>query len=145
MWNLRDTTPHPKPHINVCWTTTQSSDTYEPVRWHTPANYLQGTASNTSLQPLDSIHNISWDWYITMTSYWVRLRLESPASRLFIQPLNQAQIKENIKFRVTGLCSLNSPVTGESPIQRASNAENVSIWWSHDVTGAFCTNAVSST
>ena len=27
----------------------------------------------------------------------------------------------------------NSPVTGEFPAQRASNAENVSIWWCHHV------------
>ena len=33
------------------------------------------------------------------------------------------------KVRVTGLCEGNSPVTGESPAQRASNAENFSIWW----------------
>ena len=32
---------------------------------------------------------------------------------------------------VTGLCEGNSPVTGEFPTQRASNAENVSIWWRH--------------
>ena len=31
------------------------------------------------------------------------------------------------KLRVTGLCEGNSPVTGEFPAQRASNAENVSI------------------
>ena len=34
-------------------------------------------------------------------------------------------------LRVTGLCEWNSPVTGEFPAQRASNAENVSIWWRH--------------
>ena len=34
-------------------------------------------------------------------------------------------------LRVTGLCVGNSPVTGEFPAQRASNAENVSIWWRH--------------
>ena len=34
---------------------------------------------------------------ITMTSQWARLRLKSPASRLFAQALIQAQIKENIK------------------------------------------------
>ena len=28
------------------------------------------------------------------------------------------------KLRVTGLCEGNSPVTGEFPAQRASNAEN---------------------
>ena len=32
------------------------------------------------------------------------------------------------KLRVTGLCVGNSPVTSEFPAQRASNAENVSIW-----------------
>ena len=32
------------------------------------------------------------------------------------------------KLRVTGLCEGNSPVTGEFPVQRASDAENVPIW-----------------
>ena len=45
----------------------------------------------------------------------------------------QAQIEENIKLRVTGLYAGNSPVTGEFPAQMASNAENVSIWWSHHI------------
>ena len=39
--------------------------------------------------------------------------------------------KKTPKPRVTGLCEGNSPVTGEFPAQRASNAENVSIWWRH--------------
>ena len=39
--------------------------------------------------------------------------------------------KETSKRRVTGLCARNSPGTGEFPAQRASNAENVSIWWRH--------------
>ena len=37
------------------------------------------------------------------------------------------------KVRVTGLCAVNSPVTGEFPAQMASNAENVSISWRHHV------------
>ena len=37
------------------------------------------------------------------------------------------------KLRVTGLCEGNSPVTGEFPAQKASNAENVHIWWRHHV------------
>ena len=37
--------------------------------------------------------------------------------------------KEISKLCVTGLCEGNSPVTGEFPAQRASNAENISIWW----------------
>ena len=39
--------------------------------------------------------------------------------------------KKTSKLRVTGLCVGNSPVTGEFPAQRASNAGNVSIWWRH--------------
>ena len=58
---------------------------------------------------------------IAMTSWWVRWRLKSPASRLFPNPFVQAQIKV--------LC--HWPVTSEFPAQRASNAENVSIWWRH--------------
>ena len=33
------------------------------------------------------------------------------------------------RLRVTGLCEGKSLLTGEFPAQRASNAENVSIWW----------------
>ena len=39
--------------------------------------------------------------------------------------------KKTPKLCVTGLCAGNSPVTGEFPAQKASNAENVSIWWRH--------------
>ena len=40
------------------------------------------------------------------------------------------------KLRVTGLYEGNSPVTGEFPTQRNSDAENVSIWWRHHVSRA---------
>ena len=70
---------------------------------------------------------------ITMTSQWVGWRLKSPASRLFTQPFIRAQIKENIKAHVTGLCAGNSTGTGEFPAQMVSNAETVSIWWRHHV------------
>ena len=39
--------------------------------------------------------------------------------------------KKTSKLRVTGLCAGNSPGTGEFPAQRASNAENISLWWRH--------------
>ena len=45
--------------------------------------------------------------------------------------LFRCKSKKTSKLRVTGLCVGNSPVTGEFPSQRASNAENVSIWWRH--------------
>ena len=39
--------------------------------------------------------------------------------------------RKTSKLRVTGLCEGDSPVRGEFPAQRASNTENVSIWWRH--------------
>ena len=53
-------------------------------------------------------------------------RLNCLLNRLF-----KRRSKKTSKLRVTGLCKSNSPVTGEFPTQRASNAENVSIWWCH--------------
>ena len=35
------------------------------------------------------------------------------------------------RLRVTGLCELNSPVTGEFPAQMAINMENYSFWLRH--------------
>ena len=43
--------------------------------------------------------------------------------------------KKTSKLRVTGLCAGNSPRIGEFPAQMASYAENVSIWWRHNVLG----------
>ena len=69
--------------------------------------------------------------HITLTSYerdgvsnhWRHYCLHN---RLF-----RRRSKKTSKLRVTGLCEGNSPVTGEFPSQRTSNAENVSIWWRH--------------
>ena len=45
--------------------------------------------------------------------------------------LYRRRSKKTSKLRVTGHCAGNSPGTGEFPVQMASNAENVSIWWRH--------------
>ena len=50
---------------------------------------------------------------------------------MFAQPFVQGQVKGYIKAPRHWPCAGNSPVTGEIPAQRASNAENVSIWWRH--------------
>ena len=39
--------------------------------------------------------------------------------------------KKTLKLRVTGHCVGNSPVIGEIPAQRDSNAQNISIWCRH--------------
>ena len=44
-----------------------------------------------------------------------------------LKRLFRHRTKKILKLRVTGLCEEKSPVTGEVPAQRASNAENVSI------------------
>ena len=50
-----------------------------------------------------------------------------------VQPFVQHRPKKTSELRVVGLCEGNSLVTGGFPAQRASNAENVSIWWRHHV------------
>ena len=53
-------------------------------------------------------------------------------SRFFLlNRLFKRRPKKTLKPRVTSLCAGNSPVTGEFPAQKASNAKNVSIWWRH--------------
>ena len=49
----------------------------------------------------------------------------------FLKRLFRRTSKKTSKLRVIGLCEENSPVTGEFPAQRTSNAENDSIWWCH--------------
>ena len=63
--------------------------------------------------------------HTAVTSLSQRSRLKSPTSRLFTQPFIETQIKENIK------ATRHWPLGGEFPAQRASYAENVSIWWRH--------------
>ena len=68
---------------------------------------------------------------ITMTSYSDVSNYQP--HNCFLNRLFRRRSKKISKLRVTGLWGGNSPVTGDSPAQRASNTENVSIWWSHHV------------
>ena len=51
-------------------------------------------------------------------------RLDGLLNRLF-----RRRSKNTSKFRLTGFCEGNLPVTDEFPSQKTSNAENASIWW----------------
>ena len=51
--------------------------------------------------------------------------------------------KKTPKRCVSGLCEGNSPVTDEVPVQRASNAENVSIWWQHHACDVYHTHTTA--
>ena len=56
--------------------------------------------------------------------------------------LHKRRSKKAKKLRVTGLCEGNSSVIGEFPAQKASNADNISIWWRHHAkevrTASYC-------
>ena len=56
--------------------------------------------------------------------------------------LLRSRTKKTSKLHVTGPCEGNPPVTGEFPAQRASNAENASIWWRHHTMDIILQNAV---
>ena len=82
-----------------------------------------------------------WIWVITgRRGYSLRWRHNDRDGVSNHQPhdylccfLFRRRSKETSKLRVTGLCTGNSPVTGEFPAQKARNAGNVSIWWRHHV------------
>ena len=81
------------------------------------------------------LYMLMWCYYNELSPYdditWTSCSLKSPAIQLFIQQLMQIHIKETSKSMVLALCEGSSPVTGEFPSQRASDAEKASIWWRH--------------
>ena len=74
-------------------------------------------------------------WYLVQSLHW---RHNEPNGVSNHQPrdwllncLFRCRSKKTSKLCVTGLCVENSPGTGEFSAQKASNAENVFIWWRH--------------
>ena len=76
----------------------------------------------------------SWPW-LTYPSRWRHNERDGVSNHQpydsLLNRLFWRRSKKTSKLRVTGICEGNSPVTGEFPAQRASNAEDVSIWWRH--------------
>ena len=76
-----------------------------------------------------SIHSLEY------TLQWHHNKLDGISNHwppnCFLNCLFRCWSKKTLKLRVTGLCEGNSLVTSEFPAQRASNTENVSIWWRH--------------
>ena len=64
------------------------------------------------------------------------MHLNSPDTQLFFQLIVYANMKESSKLRITDLRKGNQPVTARFPSHRASNAENISMAWRHNV--EFC-------
>ena len=75
------------------------------------------------LRPNKRLSIQSWCWWseTPSSSLW-RHRNDIP---------RKTSWQKTLKLHITGLCEGNSSVIGEFPVQRASNAENVSIWWRH--------------
>ena len=76
----------------------------------------RGTAQSTPLQVIILFH-------------YNDIIMSTIASQNLLNRLFRRRSKETPKLRTTGLCAENSPVTGEFPADRASNAETVSVRW----------------
>ena len=87
-----------------------------------------GTAINTPAQMEHDVENSS------MSSLQYRDNGRNGVSNhqphhCLLNRLFGRRSKKTSKLRVTGLCTGNSPVSGEFPVQMHSNTENISIWW----------------
>ena len=148
-WNLKKTKINPLIHIILTFCTLSWSaifkkkstikmnrtDECDFARFKLMVDFLLSSSQKdqqwSAVNEAVHLGNHCHPFCITLTSQWPRWRLTSPASRLFTQSFIQAQIKENIKApRHWPLCE-EFTGTGEFPAQRASYAENVSIWWRH--------------
>ena len=75
--------------------------------------------------PIWSVSPLPWR-HNERDGVWNHRRLGCLFNYLF-----RRRSKKTSKFCVTGICEGNPPVTDGFPSQRASNAENFSIWWRH--------------
>ena len=92
-------------------------ETMDAYPWH--GNDLHITGPSRMDSALQWHHNE----HDGVSNHW---RLECLLKHLF-----RRRSKKTSKLRTTGLYIGNSPETGEFPAQRASNADNVPIWWRH--------------
>ena len=81
----------------------------------------------------------SKSWCITLTSWWARWLVKIRRLDCLPNLLLRRRSNKTPTLHVTGLCEGNPPVTGGFPLQNASNAENVSIWWRHHALLVTCT------
>ena len=113
---------------NRCITTTKQS-----TKGHVHVRYGQHCTHRCPIvRPWDDYMNS-----IETRYHYVDVIMSTMASQItnqtdcLLNRLFRRRSKKTSKLRVTGLCEGNSPVTGEFPVQRTSNVENVSIWWRH--------------
>ena len=95
-------------------------------------------------------HGTRWvqDFYVLLLCYVYRKTLQWHHDgrdgvsnhrhlKCLLNLLLRCRSKKTSKLRVTGLCEGKSPMTSEFPSQRASNTENVSIWWCRHIDNKF--------
>ena len=98
----------------------------------------RSTECYTSCLSLRPVYKELWygKWVPTLSLQWrhnARYGVSNDQPHdCFLMCLFRCRSKKASKFRVTGLCAENSPLTGEFLAQRASNAENLFIWWHHN-------------
>ena len=108
-------------------------------RWYVNTSWIGSGIDpqpNTKLNIIKSIFIVQFksdELYITLQ--WLYNERDGVSNHqphdCFLDCLFRRRSKKTPKPRVTGLFEGNSPATGEFPAQRASNAENDSIWWRH--------------
>ena len=93
---------------------------------------------------LDCLFCYVWGWMFTIGLFPLQWRHNErdgvsnhPPHHYLLNRLFRHRWKKTSKLRVTGLCEGNSAVTDEFPAQRASNAQNVFIWWCHHAQNSF--------
>ena len=106
--------------------------TQRPVTWSFDVLFGLRLNKRLSKQP--------WGWWFE-TQSWSLWRQCNDNERdgvsnhqsheCLLNRLFRRRSKGTSKLCVTDLCAGNSPVNGEFPAQRSSNAKNVSIWWPH--------------
>ena len=89
-------------------------------QWYTPIYYNIITVTSYEEHGV-SHHRQPLQWRHNMCE---GVSVHQPHDYL-LNHLFRRRSKKTSKLRLTGLCAGNSPVTGEFPAQRASNAENV--------------------
>ena len=94
-----------------------------PIRDLLCAGAAMGVICDGQRNGLSAPNNYNDQYWLISDKKYRRCGPKSPASRLFTQAFIQAQIKEIIK------AGRHWPLWGEFTGDRASNAENVSIWW----------------
>ena len=78
-----------------------------------------------------------WPHRVSLTWHYSDVIMSAIASQItsisIVYCWFRCRSKKTSKLHVKGRCAGNSSVTGEFPTQRASNTENVSIWWHHEM------------